>query len=120
MNLYQVDETFDMVNTYSLEEEDVLVEDIFEPLSNTHAPYLPDYAIFGYFKHENRYMERSFYLDQGGDSILCITGVPKRTVKKDLTPDVDKKFRFSENILKWVSYWEDNKVGYLFQVISKK
>lgn len=84
-----------------------MVEDLMVPLD----PYginLPDYAIFGHFSTIDHYMRKIFHINQKRDHILYITGLDKDKPKE--------QYRFPNPV--YVSYWEDNKIGYLVQIIK--
>lgn len=85
-----------------------LVEDFLVPINNDGSPFLPDYGIRGIFKLENKGQNKVFFMDKTGPDALFITGVPK---SQDLS-----KFRLKDTV--YVSYWEDNKIGYLTQVTN--
>lgn len=97
----------------SINSENYLVEDLAFDCSIRSNPYLPDYAIKGYFKID-KYMQNPVFIENtNGPHLLYITGIPKNI------PEIEKiKFRFSKYI--WLSYWEDNHIGYLFQVVTRE
>lgn len=71
--------------------------------------YGPDYGISGYFRQENKFSRVIFIINDNGPDKLFVTGVDK-------TNDNDKvKIRFINP--KFISYFEDNELGYLFQII---
>lgn len=68
----------------------------------------PDYAIIGEWKTINGGAETEFYITAQGTYTMYITGVDKgvnHTLRTIGQP-------------KWKGYWEDNKHGYLFQIIK--
>lgn len=84
-----------------------LVEDLMVPL-DPYGVNLPDYALFGHFRQVDHYMRKVFHINQVRDHIMYITGVEKNKSKLP--------YRFLNPI--YVSYWEDNKIGYLVQIIK--
>lgn len=80
--------------------KETLVKDIALPtlLGNK----LPDYGIIGNFT------QWEFEVNSGGNYKLFITGIPKKTYDLDL-------YRLKRRL--WSSYYEDDKRGYLFQVL---
>lgn len=90
--------------------KETLVKDIALPtlLGNK----LPDYGtigtlcnIMGFGIPDNSFI---FEVDPKGDHKLFITGIPKKTYDLDL-------YRLKGRL--WSSYYEDDKRGYLFQVL---
>ena len=51
-----------------------------------------------------------FIMDENGTDILFVTGIPK-------TRNSNTMFRLEKFL--WISYWEDNNIGYLYQIIRK-
>ena len=49
-------------------------------------------------------------MDENGTDILFVTGIPK-------TRNSNTMFRLEKFL--WISYWEDNNIGYLYQIIRK-
>lgn len=87
-----------------------LVSDILQPL-NKASVFTPDFAIGGFYTESKSGKSHFIAADiESSTHILFITGVPKE-------PQVNEKFRF--NPVDFVSYWEDNKIGYLTQIIKK-
>ena len=80
--------------------KETLVKDIALPtlLGNK----LPDYGTIGNFT------QWEFEVNPGGNHKLFITGIPKKTYDLDL-------YRLKGRL--WSSYYEDDKRGYLFQVL---
>lgn len=89
------------------------VEDLAFDCSVRSNPYLPDYAIKGYFKVDKNLQHQVFIENTNGSHLLYITGIPRNL------PEVERnRFRFQEHI--WLSYWEDKHIGYLFQVVTRE
>ena len=57
------------------------------------------------------YRGSSFHINPRGPHVLCFIGFPK-----GLGPEEIIKYRFEETLYR--HYWEDNKIGYLTQVVS--
>lgn len=101
---------------YPLDLDNFTLEEVFTPLSLHNIAefklYSPDYAITGYFQGspEDIYESKLFTIDPNGPHILYVTGMSKKI--KD-----DPNFRLNDPL--WVGYWEDNRIGYLFQIIDK-
>lgn len=88
-----------------------MIEDIGIDCHVSSNPYLPDYVIPGYWLKD--LLAPQFLVNINGPHLLYITGIPKAI--KDKTER--SKFRFNDKL--YVSYWEDNNLGYLFQVVNR-
>lgn len=98
---------------YFLVDTNLLVEDFAFDCGASLSPYLPDYAIKGYFRSDEDNIHPKFFIQDNGPHFLYITGIPRNL------PDIEKaKFRLSNT--EYISYWEDKYAGYLFQVISRE
>lgn len=99
-----------------LDLNNLTLEEVFTPLALHNVAefklYFPDYAITGYFQGspEDTYESKLFTIDPKGPHRLYVTGISKKI--KD-----DPNFRLNNPL--WVGYWEDNRIGYLFQIIDK-
>lgn len=88
-----------------------LMEDIGIDCHVYNNPYIPDYVVTGYWLKSDT--QPSFLVNPDGPHLLYVTGIPK-----EITNERERdKFRFPDRL--HISYWEDNKLGYLFQVISR-
>lgn len=109
-------QTTDIDNIYNelpINPEIYKVEDLAFDCSIRSSQYLPDYAIKGYFKVDENLRYPVFIENTNGPHLLYITGMPK-----NISVEEKNKFRFQNHM--WLSYWEDNLVGYLFQVVSRE
>lgn len=98
---------------YPINPELYQVEDLAFNCSVRSNPYLPDYAIKGYFTVDENLQHRVFIENTNGPHLLYITGIPRNI------PEVERnRFRFQEYI--WLSYWEDKYIGYLFQAVTRE
>ena len=86
------------------------VDDIMYPLiQDEKSIHSPQYAVIGRYMALAKNSASTFFIDTQGPHILYVTEVPK---------EVDKtSYRF-ENAL-WVTYWEDDESGYLFQILPR-
>lgn len=91
----------------------LLVEDFAFDCGTSLSPYLPDYAIKGYFKVNPDMSNPIFFIQENGPHFMYITGIPR-----NLPEGEKQKFRFKNT--EFISYWEDRHAGYLFQVISRE
>lgn len=86
------------------------VDDIMYPLiQDDKSMYDPQFAVVGKFVCLHQNQKRIFNIDTTGPHILYVTEVPKGA---DTKP-------YRLNNLLWASYWEDNRRGYLYQIISR-
>lgn len=92
-------------------EPETMVPEIMNPVCRDNNPFLPDYGIRGFFQYTG-FGQPVFTVDPLGIYLLYITGKPK----VEDYPEEDR-FRFHDQDSKWSYYWEDNKIGYLTQVI---
>lgn len=100
-------------NDYFPVDTNLLIEDFGFDCGTSLSPYLPDYAIKGYFRVDPDMTNPVFFIGENGPHFMYITGIPRNL------PDSEKaKFRFENT--EYISYWEDRHVGYLFQVISRE
>ena len=98
---------------YPINPELYQVEDLAFDCGIRSNQYIPDYAIKGYFKVDENLRYPVFIENTNGPHLLYITGMPK-----NISVEEKNKFRFQNHM--WLSYWEDNLVGYLFQVVSRE
>lgn len=98
-------------NFIRLKPSEYLVEDIGIPIQRGPNPFLPDYAIKGYYDNGSFYIEPQ----NEGPHTIYITGVP---IEDDINPKFYVKpwFPIVNSHEGAISYWQDNKVGYLFQI----
>lgn len=107
---------FPNLKSIGTQPEMVLVSDLLTPLwlptiDDPRDEYSPDFFIKGNFRYQNHFMKDIFTISEEGKDILFITGIPKNS---------------SENLLsmvkipnaKFMTYWEDSKIGYLTQIID--
>lgn len=94
-------------DNYSLA-KDKLIKHTFEEVQVTGKPY-PDFYIDGFFfpKENNR-----FEIHKSGPHRLLVTGIPLSVFKVNDFINKDPKPI-------WRSYYQDQKRGYLFQIIEK-
>lgn len=98
---------------YPINPELYQVEDLAFKCSVRSNPYIPDYAIKGYFTIDEYLQHPVFIENTNGSHLLYITGIPRKI------PEVERNcFRFPEYV--WLSYWEDKYMGYLFQVVTRE
>lgn len=81
--------------------EDICAKNIEPPY------YYPSYAIRGNYINGNQF-NQIFEVDPFGKHLLCFTGRP--------LGDDNPKFRLENPLYRY--YWQDNKVGYLTQIIE--
>ena len=98
---------------YPINPELYQVEDLAFDCGIRSNQYIPDYAIKGYFKVDENLRYPVFIENTNGPHLLYITGMPK-----NISVEEKNKFRFQNHM--WLSYWEDNLVGYLFQVVTRE
>lgn len=109
-------QTKDIDNIYNelpINPEVYQVEDLAFACGVLSNQYIPDYAIKGYFKVDENLKYPVFIENTDGPHLLYITGIPK-----NIKVEEKDKFRFPNTM--WLSYWEDNQVGYLFQVVTRE
>lgn len=107
---------FSNLKSIGTQPEMVLVSDLLTPLwlptiDDPRDEYSPDFFIKGNFMYQNHFMKNIFTISEEGKDILFITGIPKNS---------------SENLLsmvkipnaKFMTYWEDSKIGYLTQIVD--
>lgn len=86
--------------------EHITVEDI--SAKNVEPPYYyPSFVVKGNYINGNQF-NQIFELDPFGKHLLCFTGKP--------LGDDNQKFRLSDPIYRY--FWQDNKFGYLTQIIE--
>lgn len=98
---------------YFLVDTNLLVEDFGFDCGTSLSPYLPDFAIKGYFKVNPDMSDPVFFIRENGPNFMYITGIPR-----NLPNEEKEKFRFKNT--EFLSYWEDRHAGYLFQVITRE
>lgn len=91
---------------------ETLVSEIMEPVCRDGNPFLPDYGIRGFFHNRGIAGESIFQIDPRGLYLLYVTGKPHIEDYPE-----DDRFKFHDSDSLWSHYWEDNKVGYLIQII---
>lgn len=105
------------VNFRTIENEKIesymYVSDIMEEITDEDSPFVPDYGVSGWYV-KNLYVGPMFTIDPNGPHILYVTGRPRAG---ELPPEHRKMFRLEGSV--WVHFWEDNKFGYLTQIINK-
>lgn len=87
----------------------VTTEEIFEEIVNPDSPFIPDFAIRGYFHYYSQFTKPKFLIEPDGPHILYVSAMPKDTPVED-----HLRFRVINPI--WLYCWQDNKVKYLIQV----
>lgn len=70
--------------------------------------YYPDYYLRGFYSQQNHNTINKFKIDPMGSEILFITGIPHNLAQIN---------RYKFKGCRFQSYWEDTKMGYLFQVL---
>ena len=87
--------------------EHIRVEEICAK-NNAKTPYYyPSYAIRGNYINGNQFTQ-IFELDPFGKHLLCFTGRP--------LGDDNPRFRLENTLYRY--FWQDNRVGYLTQIIE--
>lgn len=89
----------------------ITVEEFMEEIINPDSPFIPNYALRGYFHYYNQFTKPKFIIDPHGPNILYTSAMPKETPRED-----HLKFRVGTPI--WLYCWQDNKVKYLTQVVN--
>ncbi len=111
---------YEFIGIKSLKATNGMIYEPWEYISNVLEPFdrsnlfSPDYYIIGSFHYQPYFMGPSFRIDPLGKHILYITGMPK---SNKFANSIRLKFRIQGSL--WAYYWEDDKYGYLTQVISK-
>lgn len=87
----------------------ITTEEIFDEIVNPDSPFIPDFALRGYFHYYNQFTKPRFIISSDGPHILFISAMPKDIPRED-----HLKFRVNSPI--WLYCWQDNRVKYLIQV----
>lgn len=87
------------------------VDEVLVPITCKDTIFTPDFSATGFFMQSPSGKPRFIFGNLPSSThIMYITGLPREEM-------INPKFRFKQ--VDFVSYWEDNQVGYLTQIIKK-